>query len=91
MDKIIVIRDPDREHLHEMGVFEWPIWSKEESEFPWEYDASETCYILEGSVTVTPEKGEPVEISENDLVTFPEGMKCTWKITQDIRKHYTFE
>lgn len=24
------------------------IWTKEVSVFPWEYDATETCYVLEG-------------------------------------------
>ena len=24
----------------------WPIWEKEKSEFPWEYDIKETCLIL---------------------------------------------
>ena len=28
----------------------WPTWSKEASEFPWEYDQPETCLILEGDV-----------------------------------------
>lgn len=89
MDEIIVIHDPDQAHLEELEVFDWPIWTKEASEFPWEYDTDETCYLLEGEVTVTPENGEPVHIKKNDLVTFPQGMKCTWKITKDVRKHYT--
>lgn len=91
MDDVIVIHDPDQEHLEELGVFDWPIWTKEVSEFPWEYDDSETCYILEGEVTVTPQDGDPIHIREKDLVTFPEGLECTWKITRDVRKHYTFE
>lgn len=91
MDDVIVIHDPDQDHLQKLGVFDWPIWTREVSEFPWEYDASETCYILEGKVTVTPHNGEPIVIQEKDLVTFPEGMSCTWKITKDVRKHYTFE
>jgi len=91
MDNVVVIHDPDPDHLQELGVFDWPIWSKETSEFPWEYKSSETCYILEGKVTVTPDNGKPIAIEEKDLVTFPEGMSCTWKITQDVRKHYTFD
>jgi uncharacterized cupin superfamily protein len=30
-----------------------PTWSKEVSVFDWEYDASETCYVMEGEVKVT--------------------------------------
>jgi uncharacterized protein len=91
MNKIIVDHKPDREKLDEMGVFYWGIWTKEVSEFPWEYDVSETCYFLEGAVEVTPEGEEPVKMGKGDLVTFPVGMKCTWKITGDVRKHYKFE
>ena len=83
--------NPSDEELNTLGVKQWPIWEKEASEFPWHYDSSETCYILEGSVVVTPEGGDPVEINKGDLVTFPSGMDCTWKITSDIRKHYKFE
>jgi uncharacterized cupin superfamily protein len=88
--EIKVERNPDEARLKELGVRDWPIWTKEASEFPWEYDAEEVCYILEGEVTVTPDGGEPVHIRPGDLVRFPRGMTCTWKITRDIRKHYDF-
>jgi hypothetical protein len=39
-------------------------------------------------VTVTPEGGEPVTMGQGDLVTFPAGMNCTWKIAKNVRKHY---
>jgi len=83
-------KNPGEDRLQELGVKSWPIWEKEVSEFPWHYDAGETCYILEGKVTVTPEGGDPVEIQAGDLVVFPGGMSCTWKITSPIRKHYRF-
>jgi uncharacterized cupin superfamily protein len=72
-----------------MGIFDWPIWTKEESEFPWSYDEPETCYFLKGDVVVTPEGGEPVEVGQGDLVTFPKGMSCTWKVRKDVKKHYS--
>ena len=82
--------NPSQERLEQLGVFNWPIWQKEASNFPWHYDATEQCYILEGSVTVTPENGQPVQINKGDFVTFPKGMSCTWNITADIKKHYNF-
>jgi uncharacterized cupin superfamily protein len=88
--EIKVERDPGEERLNELGVRDWPVWSKEASEFPWAYDTTEVCYVLEGRVVVTPDDGEPVEIQKGDLVTFPKGVSCTWKITEDIRKHYSF-
>jgi uncharacterized cupin superfamily protein len=88
--EIKVVHDPPREVLEELGVFDWPVWTKEVSEFPWTYDAEETCYFLEGRVIVTPGGGAPVEVGAGDLVTFPRGMRCTWKVIQPVRKHYAF-
>ena len=86
----IKIEKPTDEQIESMGIKGWPIWIKEVSEFPWYYDEKETCLILEGQVFVTPDDGEPVEINVGDLVEFPAGMSCVWKITRDIRKHYKF-
>jgi len=90
MNRIKIEHNPNEEQLKSLGVQEWPIWTKEVSQFPWEYDESETCYFLEGEVIVTPEHGEPVRIAKGDLVTFPKGMRCTWQIVKDVRKHYQF-
>lgn len=90
MAGIRIDRNPSDEKLKSTGVFRWPIWTKEASEFPWHYDEEETCYFLEGDVVVTPDKGEPVHIGKGDLVTFPKGMSCTWKINKAVRKHYKF-
>ncbi|MEA3346606.1 MAG: cupin domain-containing protein [Candidatus Auribacterota bacterium] len=88
--EIKISRNPPGEELEKMGVFNWPVWEKEASKFPWHYDAKETCYILEGEVTVTPKDGKPVSFSKGDLVIFPEGMDCTWDIQKAVRKHYNF-
>ncbi|NEO76488.1 MAG: cupin domain-containing protein [Moorea sp. SIO4G3] len=89
MNKILIER-PSQDHLDNLGVSDWPIWTKEVSEFPWTYDEQEICYLLEGEVVVTPDGGEPVQIAKGDLVTFPAGMSCTWKIISNVRKHYKF-
>ena len=90
MGMIQIEHNPNSEKLNELGVFNWPIWTKEISEFPWSYDVPETCYFLEGEVTVTPAGEEPVEMGKGDLVTFPAGLSCTWKIKKDVKKHYQF-
>ncbi|MBP0016315.1 MAG: cupin domain-containing protein [Cyanobacteria bacterium SBLK] len=87
---IQIERQPSPERLQKIGISGWPIWTKEISEFPWHYSESETCYFLEGDVTVTPDGGKPVTMGKGDLVTFPEGMSCTWKIHRPVRKHYSF-
>ena len=73
-----------------LGAREWPIWACEVSEFPWHYDQRETCLLLEGDVTVTPESGTPVHIKGGDLVEFPAGLRCTWSVHQPVRKPYQF-
>ena len=90
MSEIKINHSPDEEDLKKQGIFNWPVWTKEVSEFPWTYDDQEVCFFLEGDVVVTPEGGEPVEVGKGDLVTFPKGMSCTWKIRKDVRKHYKF-
>ncbi len=87
---MIHVEKPTEEKLRSLNVEDWPVWKKEESEFPWEYDEKETCYILEGDVIVTPEKGEPVRLGKGDLVVFDQGLKCRWKINKEVRKHYKF-
>ncbi len=91
MGTILVINDPAREDLDARGVFDWSVWTCEPSEFPWTYDATETCYFLEGEVDVTPDGGAPVRLGAGDLVTFPAGMSCTWRVIQPVKKHYVFE
>ena len=74
MTDIVVEQRSDPSRLAQLGVFTWPIWEKEVSEFPWHYDEKETCYLLEGDVTVTPKGGEPVRFGKGNLVTFPAGL-----------------
>ena len=52
MSEITVEHNPSPAKLEVMGVYDWPIWTKEISQFPWRYDSNETCYILEGEVIV---------------------------------------
>jgi len=88
---IMVEQDPTAERLEQLGVLGWPVWSCEVSEFPWQYDQREICYLLEGQVVVTPvEDGAPVELAAGDLVVFPAGMSCRWEVLQPVRKHYRF-
>jgi uncharacterized cupin superfamily protein len=89
--QIYLERNPAPVKLEVLGVYDWPIWRKEVSEFPWTYNQQETCYILRGQFIVTPDGGEPQEFKRGDLITFPKGMSCTWTILKDVEKHYNFE
>ena len=90
MAQIKIEHNPDQQRLNDLGVFDWSIWTKEESGFPWSYDAEEVCYFLQGEVEVTTEDGETVRMGKGDLVTFSQGMSCRWLIKQAVKKHYTF-
>jgi uncharacterized protein len=68
----------------------WGKWSKEVSVFKWEYDETETCYILEGAAEVTDQDGNKIKFQAGDLVRFEKGLHCTWKISSPIRKKYLF-
>lgn len=86
----IHIEKPSAEKLKQLNVHSWPIWTKEISTFDWHYDEKEICYFLEGKVTVTSADGE-VSFGKGDLVSFPKGLSCTWRVQQPVRKHYQFE
>ena len=90
MAEITIIDNPSEEQLATLGVRDWPTWSAEVSTFPWSYDEPETCFFLEGDVVVTPDGGSPVRIGKGQLVTFPEGMFCTWQVRSPVHKHYRF-
>ena len=88
--QIEITNNPPQELLDGLGCRSWPIWEKEPSTFPWQYSEKETCLILAGKVTVTPNGGKPVTFGKGDLVVFPQGMGCTWHVIDAVRKHYKF-
>jgi uncharacterized cupin superfamily protein len=75
---ITVNTNPNPAQLQSLGVTSWPTWGRGVSTFPWSYDEQETCLLLEGEVTVTPDGGEPVRFGAGDLVVFDAGLSCTW-------------
>ncbi|KAJ4462136.1 putative enzyme of the cupin superfamily protein [Paratrimastix pyriformis] len=72
---------------------QWPVWEKEVSEFPWEYEQKEVCLVISGEVEVTSINSNqmPVRFHAGQLVSFPAGLRCVWKVISPIRKHYNFE
>ena len=85
----IEIRKINDKEIENMGILSWPIWTCEISEFDWEYNDRESCYLLEGEVEVHSEF-ETVIFCAGDFVVFPKGLKCRWKVIKPVRKHYTF-
>ena len=90
MSQITIEHNPSEERLKELGVADWPIWEKEISKFPIDFDETETAYVLEGEIIVTPVGGKPVRILPGDLVVFPEGLDSLWEVVKPLRKHYHY-
>jgi len=86
----IKVQKLSQDELKKMGVFSWPIWTKEVSKFPWSYDSIEECLFLEGEVTVKAKDGKSISFGKGDFVTFPQGLSCTWDIKKPVKKHYNF-
>ena len=85
---ITVNTDPTAEEKQRASG--WSTWACAASKFDWQYSNAETCYLIKGSVTITPEGGEPVTIRTGDIASFPAGMKCVWDVHEDLEKHFTF-
>ena len=75
------------QRLEALEVTRWPVWEKEVSEFPWQYAQPETCYFLEGRVEIVSAEGM-LEVGKGDLVTFPQGLQCTWRVKAKVKKQY---
>ncbi|ROL61890.1 DUF861 domain-containing protein [Bacteroidetes/Chlorobi group bacterium ChocPot_Mid] len=86
----VTVKQLSDDEINKMGIKKWPVWTKEVSEFDWFYDSQEQCLFLEGKVTVKTENGD-VNIGKGDFVTFPKGLKCTWKVIEPVKKHYNFD
>lgn len=85
----IIIEKLTQTEIEKRKIRSWPIWEKEVSQFPWYYDNDEQCYIIEGNFIVEAD-GVQYQIQQGDFVYFPAGLKCTWDIKTQVRKHYNF-
>jgi uncharacterized cupin superfamily protein len=83
----IHLERPSAERLDSLQVESWPVWEKGVSEFSQHYDKAEVCYVVQGRAEVSSADGL-VEVGEGDLVIFPEGLQCTWKVKSPVRKRY---
>ena len=51
----------------------------------WEY-----CHFLEGRCVLTPEGGQPIELSAGDVFVVEPGFRGTWEVVETVRKYYVF-
>jgi len=83
----IIVRKATEEDIARMTKL--PTWGCEVSTFDWFYDSEEHCYLLEGEVVVEHDDGS-ASFGAGDFVIFPQGLKCVWKVSKAVRKHYQF-
>lgn len=88
--KDITVKKPTEAEIAKCQT--WPIWECQPSTFDWDYTQTETCLIIEGQVTITdrPAGQDSVSFGPGDLVIFPVDLRCIWKITEPVKKHYYF-
>jgi uncharacterized cupin superfamily protein len=72
-------------------VQNWAIWEKGVSKFEWDYEETETCYIIEGETKVYDKLGKYIQLKGGDMVKFEQGFECTWEITKNIKKRFKFD
>lgn len=76
-------------------------WGCSPGKYHLKYEAEEICYIVKGKVKVYPKPSPSsssldaevewcVEFGAGDIVTFPNGLSCTWDVSLSVDKHYIF-
>ena len=53
MENEVIIKQLSEVEKADLKISTWSIWTKEVSQFDWEYFGTEECLILEGEVVVT--------------------------------------
>jgi uncharacterized cupin superfamily protein len=49
---------------------------------------AETITLIEGSVTITPEGGEPITVSAGEVAFIPEATRARWDVHETVRKGF---
>ncbi|MEZ8133742.1 MAG: cupin domain-containing protein [Porticoccaceae bacterium] len=52
------------------------------------YAEYEFVHLIEGSITITPDDGEPLIMSAGDAFVVEAGFSGTWEITEPVVKHF---
>ncbi len=89
--ELLVERSIDDERKQELGLENWPVWSREVSKFDWSYSSTETGFLIKGELILHLSGKKTVELSAGDLVQFPAGLDCSWEILADLEKFYSFD
>ena len=64
------------------------VWECTAGPSHWQLERNEFVHVLSGTMTVTPDGGEPTEVRSGDTLVFPKGWSGTWHIHETLRKLY---
>jgi hypothetical protein len=70
------------------GEQEVGIWECTAGPSYWKLETHEEIYVISGSMTVTREGEQPLDVKAGDAVVFPKGWAGTWQIHETLRKLY---
>ncbi len=87
---IVIERNISRARMTELGVHGWPTWKDGVGSRTLANDAAEKSYFLAGEAILTVPGGQPVTVTQGDLVTVPAGT-CLWQVLNPVRRHYRSE
>ncbi|MBO1269330.1 cupin domain-containing protein [Arthrobacter cavernae] len=64
------------------------IWECTEGHSRWVLETNEFVHVLSGSMTITPDGGEPEFVGPGDTVFIPRGWSGNWELHETLRKLY---
>jgi uncharacterized protein len=64
------------------------IWECTAGPSHWLLERNEFVHVLSGTMTVTPDGGEPAKVNAGDTLVFPKGWSGSWQIHETLRKLY---
>jgi uncharacterized protein len=66
------------------------IWECTVGSYHATYTAYEYVVLIKGRIVITPDGGTPVTVKAGDAFVVEKDFKGTWKIEEDVRKHFDF-
>lgn len=77
-------------HSSKDGEMVSGIWECTRGSYHATYTAYEYVVLIKGRIVITPDGGTPVTVQAGDAFVVEKDFKGTWKIEQDVRKHFDF-
>ncbi|MBA2313704.1 MAG: DUF861 domain-containing protein [Actinobacteria bacterium] len=74
--------------LWEEGDASSGVWVCTPGPSHWKLETHEFVHVIGGSMTVTPDGGDPVTLKPGDTMMFPRGWAGAWDIHETLRKLY---